>query len=70
MNKHSGAIIKTDVIISNMHSSNAVSLCLGSGIFKMFSGNMLIRTIIGTGKKNFLKQFLQSSGAKNGFMRL
>ena len=33
----------------------------------MFTGNMLFRAIIGTGKKNFLKQSLQSFQAKNYF---
>ena len=54
-NKHSGAVIKTDV-----HSSDDVSLCSGSGIFKTFTGNLLCRAIIGTGIKNFLEPFLQS----------
>ena len=60
-------VIKTDVIISKVQSSDDVSLCPGSGIFKTFAGNVLFRTIIGTGKKNFLKQFLQSFRAKRMF---
>ena len=63
-NKHSGAVIKTDVIISNVHINDDVSLCLGSGVFKTFACNVLFRAIIGTGKKNFLKRFLQSFWAK------
>ena len=59
MNKHSGAIIKADVIISKVPSSDDVRGFPGSGIFKTFAGNVLFCTIIGTGKKNFLKQFLQ-----------
>ena len=53
-NKYSGAVIKTD-IISNMHGSDDVSLCYGSGVFETFAVNMLFRTIIGTEKKKFLK---------------
>ena len=56
---HSGAAIKTDDIISKVYDDVQLSLCPGSGIFKTFAGN-----IIGTGKKNFLKQFLQSFQAK------
>ena len=63
-NKHSGAVTKTDVIINKMHRSDDVSLCPGSGVFKMFAGNVLFRAIIGTCKKNYLKQFLQSLQAK------
>ena len=59
-----GTVIKTDFIISKVHSSNDVSLCPGSGIFKTFAGNVLFWAITGTGKKNFLKQFLQSFRAK------
>ena len=55
-----GTVIKTDVIISKVHSSDDVSLHPGRGTFKMSAGNMLFHAIIGTGKKNFLKQFLQS----------
>ena len=50
-----------------MHSSDDVSLCPGSGIFKMFTVNMLFCAIIGTGKKNSLKQFLLSVRAKRCF---
>ena len=66
-NKHSGAVTKTDVITSNVHSSDGVSLCPGSDVFKMLAGNMLLCAIIGTGKKNFLKHFLQSFRAKKCF---
>ena len=66
-NKHSGAVTKTVVIISNVHSSDGVSLCPGSNVFKTFAGNVLLRAIIGTGKKNFLKHFLQSFRAKKCF---
>ena len=66
--KHSGAVIKTDVIISKVFSTDDVSLCPGSGVFKTFAGNVLFRAIIGTGKKNFLKQFLQSFRAKKMFL--
>ena len=69
MNKHSGAITKTAIIISKVHISDDDSLCPWSGIFKTFAGNMLFRAIIGTGKKNFLKQFLQSFRAKKCFMQ-
>ena len=55
MNKHSGAVIKTDVIICKVHSSDDVGLCPGSGVFKMFGGNMLFRAIIGTGKLKFFE---------------
>ena len=58
-NKHSGAAIKTDVIISNVHSSDDVSHCPESDIFKTFAGNVLFRAITGTGRKTFLKRFLQ-----------
>ena len=51
--KHSGAAIKTDVIISNVHSSDDVSISPGSGIFKTFAGNVRFRAIIGIGKKLF-----------------
>ena len=44
-----------------------VSLCPGSGVFKTFAGNVLFRAIIGTGKKNFSKQFLQSFRATKCF---
>ena len=67
MNKHSGAVIKSNVIISKVHSSDDVSLCPGSGVFNTFAGNVLFRAIIGTGKKKFLKQFLQSFRAKKMF---
>ena len=66
-NKHTGAVIKTDVIISKVHSSDDVGLCPGSGVFKTFAGNMLFWVIIGTGKKNFLKQFLENFQTKNMF---
>ena len=63
---HSFAVYhKTDVIISKVHSSNDVGLFPGSSISKMFAGNMLFRAIIGTDKKNFLKQLLQSFKEKN-----
>ena len=45
--------IKTDVIISKVHSNDDVSLCPGSGISKTFEGNVLFRAIIGTGKRTF-----------------
>ena len=44
-----------------------VNLCPGSGIFKIFTGNKLLCAIIGTGKKNFLKQFLRSFQATKCF---
>ena len=47
-NKHSGAVIKTDVVMSNVHSGDDVSLCPGSCVFKTFAGNVLFRAIIGT----------------------
>ena len=68
MNMHSRAVIKTDIIISKVHSSDDVSLCPGSGIFKTFAGNVLFCAIIGTGKKNFLKQFLRSFQAKKNVL--
>ena len=68
-NKHSGPVIKTDVIVSKMHSSDDVSLCPGSGVFKTFAGNVIFCAIIGTGKNNLLKQFLQSFPAKKCFMQ-
>ena len=46
-----------------------VSLCPGSGSFKTFAGNMLFRAIIGTGKNNFLKEFLHRFRATNVFMQ-
>ena len=49
--------MKTDVIIIKVHSSDGVSLCSGSDIFKTFAGNVLFHAIIGTGKKNFSKVF-------------
>ena len=67
-NKHSGAVIKTDVIINKVHSIDDISLCPGSGFFKMFAGNVLFRAIIGTGKKNVLKQCLQSFRATKMFL--
>ena len=47
-----------------MHSSDDVSLCPGSSVFKTFARNMLFHAIIGTGKKNFLKQFLPTFSCK------
>ena len=58
------AVIKTDVIIRKVHCSDNISLYHGNGIFKTFTGNMILSTIIGTVKNNFLKQFLQSFRAK------
>ena len=57
------AVIKTDVIIRKVHCSDN-SLYHGNGIFKTFTGNVILSTIIGTVKNNFLKQFLQSFRAK------
>ena len=36
---------------------NEVIICLGSGVFKTFAGNMLFRDVIGTGKNNFSQKF-------------
>ena len=55
MNKHSGAVINTDVTISYVQSSDDISLCPGSGVFKTFAGNVLFRAIIGTGKKELFE---------------
>ena len=61
---------KTDVIISKVHSSDDISLCPGNSIFKTFAGDMhSFRAIIVTGKKHFLKQFLQRFRAKKCFMQ-
>ena len=60
---------KTEVIISKVHSSDGVSLYPGSDVFKRSAGNMLFRANIGTGKKNFLKQFLESFRAGKSFMQ-
>ena len=37
-----------------------VIICPGSGVFKSFACNVPFRTVVGTGKKNFTKHFLQS----------
>ena len=58
-NKHSGAVIKTDVVISK-GTYFCIFICPGSGIFKTFAGNVLFLAIIDTGKKNILKQLFQS----------
>ena len=58
------AVIKIYVIISKVHSCDDISLCSGSSIFKTFAGDMLFGALIGTGKKNFFKHFLQSFRAK------
>ena len=65
--KHSGVITKFDVVMSNVHSSkcNFVTsklsyFCPWSSIFETFAGNVPFRAIIGTGKKNFSKHFLQN----------
>ena len=34
-----------------------ISLCHGSSVFKTFAGNMPFHAIVGTGKKNFSKDF-------------
>ena len=69
MNKHSGTVIKTEVILSKVHSSDEVSLCPGSDVFKTSAGNILFRANIGTGKKNFWKQFLEVFERKKSFMQ-
>ena len=65
--KHSWVITKFDVVMSNVHSSkcNFVTsklsyFCPWSSVFETFAGNVPFRAIIGTGKKNFSKHFLQN----------
>ena len=57
MSKHAGAVIKIDVIISKVHSSDDVSLCSGSGISETFAGNMLFGAITGTRKRTLISYF-------------
>ena len=64
MYMHSGAVTKSDVITSNMHSCKR-NFVMSKGSYHLpwkwhFIGNVAFRAIIGTGKKNFLQHFLQS----------
>ena len=67
-NKHSGAVKKTDVFISNVHCSDDVRLCPGSSVFKTFAGNVLFRSvaIIVTGK-DFLEAISPKFSSENMF---
>ena len=67
---HSFVVLRIS-IISKVHSSDDVSLCPGSSIFKTFADNVLFRTIIGIGKKNYLVNFsTMFSSEKKSFMQL